>query len=1096
MRYYVIPLIMAALGIVAACTDELYEQESGCADGNSDEIKFAVVTTEMADQIVSLGQTRGMTDSARATLHRGDGFVAHPVEGGPEGLKVVRQVMPRLDLQPHAVHVAPAPDGDASTRAAVSDIIATSTSGDVFHDSLTIWGYTNTGNVLFRQILLKKVRNWRSNVVWPYTIGLTQPTQMTFYALAPSMETLDLTVADETANFTTQPTFTYTLPESATEMVDLLYGMSSPRNIYIQSGPTGITEGDPKGENIGLDNKQVTLQFQHILTGIRFSRGVLPENLSITKIELQGAYSRGTFDPATTDGATGTAGTWSAQGGTSSYTLCPNVASDNKNTFIDGDSLFFMIPQMVPTGAKLYVTLKETAGANINKVHRLSCSLAGDEWKKGYTVNYKITIGELESDYSITATNPAPLEHSNATQAGSFSVQSYHNYQDYSAIVTKDDAGVVSHHEAEWNIVGYSIDNEHFYPTKDDDHFSEQLKWLTDISAVKATSGNYIGGAVTVNYIVSKQAYTFSTTHSDVINANSDAQTLMESKDKTKPAFDLSWYSPNAEKYASQETANCYIVNRRGSYIFPYVYGNGKTTGVPFVDHLGAPITNSSIKEQIENKAHTIVNVDGTYRTETSYVFDMATPFTRCVVLWQDVSGLVTVSQVTGNFNFTVNAGIKPGNAVLAVQARKKKEYQKKVGDSEPYTWVVDTDKDDDGYTDGVFQYGAEEGWETLWSWHIWVTDEVYANDGKLGNDQGYVDQVYLNNTATKTTNSNHIVSLNNKAVDGIADSGSPNTNKILPVNLGWVPDENDFGRYDRRRVWVKLQQAVPETGDKKECVVLITQHARQDLITGTSTYYQWGRPTAFPGIYKMDDPPTKRSIFDGSGANITSQFQLATTMATTLAGTVGEAIAHPYRVQRMASNPDTWFDVENDTHQLWKTTYADKTVYDPCPPGFYMPSYEIFRVFDRDQNSQGFALDGEELNIFPDSLGTKSAESGKGGYFFVDYYDAKNFNRYNQTVYIPCTGEYHGNKPDYSDMSVNGDFFDNPYGIYWTGDAANTSGVVKAPALWIAPSWTHTGTNDTGGDEGKPAMKSKPINNFSSIRAVRPAAKLPVTTP
>lgn len=1082
-RYY----IGVALGVLAAaaCTDELYEQNGSRPGSNSDEIQFAVVTTEMADQLVSLGQTRGMTDSARATLHRGDGFVAHPVEGGPEGLKVVRQVMPRLDLQPHAVHVAPAPDDDASTRAAVSDIIATSTSGDVFHDSLTIWGYTNTGNVLFRQILLKKVRNWRSNVVWPYTIGLTQPTQMTFYALAPSMETLDLTVADETANFTKQPTFTYTLPETAPEMVDLLYGMSSPRNIYIQSGPTGITEGDPKGENIGLDNKQVTLQFQHILTGIRFSRGVLPENLSITKIELQGAYSRGTFDPATTDGATGTAGTWSAQGGTSSYTLCPNVASDNKNTFIDGDSLFFMIPQMVPAGAKLYVTLKETAGANINKVHRLSCSLAGDEWKKGYTVNYKITIGELESDYSITATNPAPLEHSNATQAGSFSVQSYHNYQDYSAIVTKDDAGVVSHHEAEWNIVGYSIDNENFYPTKDDNHFSEQLKWLTDISAVKATSGNYIGGAVNVNYIVAKQAYALSTTHSNVLADNRDAQTLMSS-----PAFDLSLYSPNAEEYTSQETANCYIVNRRGNYVFPTYYGNKTNDGAEdecFVDHTGHVIAKKSIKDQIEQVINPAIRTfpadESTTTTVQEYVYDAAlngdNQCLRTVILWQDVEGLVTASVTSGGISVTVNKS-QPGNAVIALQARKMNVGYTKDGEWKINSWESNS-------SNQPVKIGAGDNWETLWTWHIWMTDEVYANDGKLGNEQGYVDQVYLNNTATKDTQSDHIVSLNNKAVGG----GSPN--KILPVNLGWVPDENDFGRYDRRRVWVKLQQAVPETGDKKECVVLIEQHARQDLITGTSTYYQWGRPTAFPGIFKMD-MTTKRPIYDGDGTDITSQFQLAPTMATTLAGTVSEAIAHPYRVQRMASNPDTWFDVENTTHQLWgsdtKTVTSDtKTVYDPCPPGFYIPSYTIFRVFDRDQTSQGFALDGEELNIFPDSLGTKSAESGKGGYFFVDYYDAENFNRYNQTVYIPCTGEYHGNKPDYSDMSANGDFFDNPYGIYWTGDAANTSGVVKAPALWLAPSWGHIGTNDTGGDEGKPAMKSKPINNFSSIRAVRPAA-------
>lgn len=1060
---------LAVAVLAAGCTDELYELASSAADGR--EIQFTMFTTEMADQQVAL--TRSGSDSLLACARQGDGFTVHPVAGGPQGLKVVRQVMPRLDVQPRTAHVVP--DG-SDTRAAVSAIIGTGTSGDVFHDSLTIWGYTNNGKELFRQILLKKVRNWRSSVVWPYTLDNTRPTQMTFYAIAPSMENLDLSVADPAAGdgFTTPPTFTYTLPETAVGMVDLLYGTSSPRNIDIQSGPTGTTDGDPKTENIGRDNKLVKLQFQHILTGVRFSRGTLPAGLTIKRIELQGVYTRGTFSPATTDGTTGTVGAWSSLGGSGSYSLWPDVASDRtENTFIDGDSLFFMIPQALPAGAKLNVTLSETVSSDVSKIHVLSCPLAGDVWKKGYTVNYKLTIGEVEKDYSITAEPPAPLEHSNALQTGSFTMQSYHNYQDYSAITTAGDDGVLSPHPAEWRVAGYSADSETFYERPNVTELGDKLKWLSELSAVTATgSTNYAGGAVSVSYTVDKQERALSTTHTNVLKENVSQGGIKD--------------------LGETETANCYIVNRIGSYSFPAYYGN-KSSDVAeaacFVDHTGHVIARQSIKNQLEE----VVNVDLQASpkaaavnefTVNEYLFNAAEgdyKSLKAEVLWQDVKGLISSPAVNsdGIISFSVLSST-PGNAVIALRARKMQMHYKK----DESTWVKKTES---GKIDGCPELiGDGNNWETLWTWHIWMTDEVYANVGNLGNSQGPLDQAYLNNTATSSTNSDHIVTL-------VSDD---KINKIMPVNLGWVSDADEFGLYKQRQAWVKLEQAEPNTGTKQSCVVKIVQHARQDLITGTSTYYQWGRPTPFPGIYKMD-ASTKRTIYDGTGEDITNQFKLTATRSTTLEGTLSEAIAHPMQVQHMSTNVDTWFPL-NDTgtggvtkdYQLWKTTYGDKTVYDPCPPGFYMPSYTIFGVFDRDNtDNAGFALNGDELNIYPDSLTARSAESSKGGYFFVKEYDENNFGRYNQTVYMPCTGEYHGNKTTIADMSVASDFFDAPIGVYWTGDDIGVgSASVKAPALWLAPSWTHEGTEDSGGNEGKPAMKSKPINNISSVRAVRPA--------
>ena len=158
-----------------------------------------------------------------------------------------------------------------------------------------------------------------------------------------------------------------------------------------------------------------------------------------------------------------------------------------------------------------------------------------------------------------------------------------------------------------------------------------------------------------------------------------------------------------------------------------------------------------------------------------------------------------------------------------------------------------------------------------------------------------------------------------------------------------------------------------------------------------------------------------------------------------------------------------------------WLTT--KKTVYDPCPPGFQMPSYNIFSGFSRDGNE---ARNGSGLNIFPDAEGQKSAATDQGGYFFVDPYDADNFDRYNKTVYMPATGEYHGNKNYLSKMSEAGAFFDNSYGIYWTADYVKEDDS-KAPALWLAPDWTYQYQTS------KPAYGTGLFACYSSLRQVRP---------
>ena len=408
----------------------------------------------------------------------------------------------------------------------------------------------------------------------------------------------------------------------------------------------------------------------------------------------------------------------------------------------------------------------------------------------------------------------------------------------------------------------------------------------------------------------------------------------------------------------------------------------------------------------------------------------------------------------------------KPGNAVLALKARKKITYYTKVG--EEYTLDA---------TQGSSGYGVENTWETLWTWHIWMTDEVYKNVGNAGGGSSY-DSQYLNYDETNTATP-HIVTLLNTSNAEVA--------KILPVNLGWVPDEMDFGFYSPREGWVELKQE----DSNKTIRVKITQHARQPLVTGTGTFYQWGRPTPFPAVRNIAG--AARTIYDIENNDISDQFVLAA------ATNAGDAISEPFKVLQRTPRgdpngpQDSWFDVTSSDYNtaLWNT--GSKTVYDPCPRGFRMPAASVFYGLTQTKTT---VLDvKEKLNMYPEVNGQKNGERSKGGYFYVkEYTDASNPARYDQMVYMPATGQFHGNKSVGNKLNAaSGSQLDNANGIYWTADYFNTSGAAtekakrQACGLWITPEQSFE-----SGTAEKPVFgffnaSDHKMDYYGTLKAIRP---------
>ena len=128
---------------------------------------------------------------------------------------------------------------------------------------------------------------------------------------------------------------------------------------------------------------------------------------------------------------------------------------------------------------------------------------------------------------------------------------------------------------------------------------------------------------------------------------------------------------------------------------------------------------------------------------------------------------------------------------------------------------------------------------------------------------------------------------------------------KVTPVNLGWVPTG----------------------GSGKQ---------------GYNTYYQWGRKDAF--IPSTGSGSTNRTVYNISNETVTGLTYTASTTAA-IADNIKNPTTHYY-------NSSTYGPCDTQYYNMWDaqqtgtdsiTTATKKTVYDPCPAGFCVPTGNLY---------------------------------------------------------------------------------------------------------------------------------------------------------
>lgn len=136
----------------------------------------------------------------------------------------------------------------------------------------------------------------------------------------------------------------------------------------------------------------------------------------------------------------------------------------------------------------------------------------------------------------------------------------------------------------------------------------------------------------------------------------------------------------------------------------------------------------------------------------------------------------------------------------------------------------------------------------------------------------------------------------------------------VAPVNLGWVPTSSD--------------------GKQGYC-----------------PYYQWGRKDPFIPASAYNST-TNHTVYNIKGKSVTSI--IFSTSAVGIDGNIKQPTTH-FNVSNVPVTTKYYniWDAQNTTTKN-VTTATKKTIYDPCPPGFCVPTGNLWYYFGGNENPTG----------------------------------------------------------------------------------------------------------------------------------------------
>ena len=284
------------------------------------------------------------------------------------------------------------------------------------------------------------------------------------------------------------------------------------------------------------------------------------------------------------------------------------------------------------------------------------------------------------------------------------------------------------------------------------------------------------------------------------------------------------------------------------------------------------------------------------------------------------------------------------------------------------------------GTSAGNAVIAAKMGSTIVWSWHIWVTDE----------------------TLSATT----------------AVNASSHTYNVADVNVGWVSDKVQT-TYQGSSCVVRASC----NGVTLEFAVQQPNHIATSFSNGRNPYYQWGRK----------DPEIPMNLFTNyncntyniSGGSVTTSSGNTITTVTG-ANSIGKTIQNPQKHYYNSSNYgpyneakyNYWDINQNSTGAI--STATIKTIYDPCPPDFCVPTGQLYNwmnyksgTWTSTANQQGRMLTYNSYNIFFPASGRRGNGDSRlydGGYYGYYWSASANDTYYGLYLYFNSSNFGWGN--------------------------------------------------------------------------------------
>lgn len=743
------------------------------------------------------------------------------------------------------------------------------------YNSFSIYGYSYDDTGDFQgstpEFINNEVVSWdKTTKTWSFADEKRFPAtgKVRFIAMAPNNLTSDVL---KTTSTTGGLEFEYTLPKKTEQQKDLLLAQSD--------------EIDCSGKP-----SAVNLVFRHLLAAVKFTVADDIRKGTIKSVSLKGIPGKGTY---TSGNDQWSFGSMADNSETFTLELGDGGVEVPVDSVMTEEQTFMVLPTTYQNSGNITPAIEVVFDDSFYGERTITHELAGTEWRAGKTYIYKISTSEIEEEFvfdvnlskDVTVSEDGDISTLYSGGMIPFEVTSYSVQS--SGSQSKDI-------DQPWS-AEFSYDRQQWYSWKDFQTAYERLNHDsegTDVTLESSTtdwnvarifgdnptfvSGNGSTTAESVPFTVAGQIR-YTKNHDKIIQNNG----IKGSEDNY---IDLSLINPvTREEMSSANSSNCYIVDAKGYYKLPLVYGNGLQNG-QVVDLTkfglwgadGKILRDGGINSYWKNKGP-----HGTYNSNT-YPADYtpAVHISGAKVIWQDEQGMISdlefenLPDVGGGsakayLKFKVGAKFAPSemkqfNAIIAIMGNFDK---------------TDAAPNPDPAGDVV-----------VWSWHIWCTD--------IGTHGRYF--------------------LGNKELTG-------ERYEVLSKDLGAVEGVHDH--YPHRSIWVRFKQTNSDKYSEK--VYRIYQMESNITKSIRIPSYQFGRkdpicPNNDDAFLNVGSTELNETLYDEGG--------IVVPFTTFDESNQPDDYCRKNRIQY----PGQFALGETSrSGNEWKYGEADKTPYDPCPYGF-----------------------------------------------------------------------------------------------------------------------------------------------------------------